>query len=351
MPRSRNLRAASSLCAALLLLGVACSDDAPEEPGDAALEAPASTPTPDPKCPLTGDDAPSVEVAERPAVAVKVENDPVAYPLSGLDEAEIVFEELVEGGVTRFMAIYHCTDARKAGPVRSARIVDPGIMIPITRILGAAGGNDIVRKALKKAGVVILDEDTSGKAMRRIARSGVSLEHTLYANTVALRKLGSKRFSDPPETNFRFGPLEGKATNAKSIEINFGGSATVSYQWRNGRWQRFDNGAPLTAEGGGQIAVDNVVIEQHTIVNSKTVFDIAGNPSIELADETGKGKALLLRDGKAIKGRWIRKKEKGPVEFVTSQGDPMVFAPGTIWIELVPDRKGEIKGSSTVSKK
>ena len=351
MPRSRGTRLAAASVVSLLLLGAACTSE--EEPADpeVAAETPTPTPTPDPKCPLTGADASSAEVAERPAVAVKVENDPVAYPLSGLDEAEVVFEELVEGGITRFMAIYHCTDAKKVGPVRSARVVDPGIMIPITRILGAAGGNDIVRKALKKAKVVILDEDTSGKAMRRISRSGVSLEHTLYANTSALRKLGSKRFSDPPETNFQFGPLEGKATEAKSIEINFGGSSTVSYRWQRGRWQRFDNGSPLMAEGGGQIAVDNVVIEQHTIVNSKTVFDIAGNPSIELADETGKGKALLLRDGQAIKGRWVRKKEAGPVEFLTAQGEPMVFAPGTIWVELVPDKKGEIKGSFTISKK
>jgi hypothetical protein len=105
------------------------------------------------------------------------------------------------------------------------------------------------------------------------------------------------------------------------------------------------------AEGGGQISVDNVVIEQHTIVNSKTVFDVAGNPSIELADETGKGKAVLLRDGKAIKGRWIRETEMGSVRFVTSAGDAMVFAPGTIWVELVPDKKGEIKGSFSISKK
>ena len=350
MRRSRAFTRSAIALLVFCMFAAACTGEEPDKPPVAA-ETPTPTPTPEPKCPLTGADAPSAEVAARPAVAVKVENAPAAYPLSGLDEAEIVFEELVEGGITRFMAIYHCTDVKKVGPVRSARVVDPGIMIPITRILGAAGGNDIVRKALKKAKVVILDEDTSGQAMRRISRSGVSLEHTLYANTAALRKRGSKRFSDPPETNFQFGSPEGNATKAKSIEINFGGSATVSYRWQKGRWHRFDNGSPLMADGGGQIAVDNVVIEQHTIVNSKTVFDVAGNPSIELADETGKGKALLLRDGKAIKGRWIRKTKKGPVEFLTAQGDAMVFAPGTIWVELVPDKKGEIKGSFSVSKK
>ena len=86
-------------------------------------------------CPLSGAE-PKGDEADRPAVAIKVENAQVAYPLSGLHEAELVYEELVEGGVTRFMAIYHCTDSKKVGSVRSARAVDPGIMIPVTKILG-----------------------------------------------------------------------------------------------------------------------------------------------------------------------------------------------------------------------
>lgn len=347
MPGSRTRRLVAALSVCSVVLAGACSSD--EEPAPpAAAPTPTPTPTPDPKCPLTGQDPANPALVDRPAVAIKVENNPVAYPLSGLEEAEIVFEELVEGGITRFMALYHCTDAAKVGPVRSSRIVDADIMIPITRILGAAGGNDIVRAALNKANVVILDEDTSGKAMRRIPRSGISLEHTLYANTKGLRKLGSKKFDERPRVGFEFGPLEGKAKRAREITASFAGRATVTYRWKKGKWLRFDDGAPLMAENGKQIAVDNVVIEQHTVNNSKTIFDVAGNPSIEIADEKGRGPAVLLRDGKSIKGSWIRKQTQGPVRFVTKSGEPMVFAPGTIWIELLPDKKGEIKGSFSI---
>ncbi len=333
----------AAIATALVALGACSGDAAPEAAPETPVPAP--SPTPDPKCPLTGLDAKSPALVERPAVAIKVENAPIAYPLSGLEDAEIVFEELVEGGVTRFMAIYHCTDAKKVGPVRSARAVDPGIMIPITRILGAAGGNDIVRKELEKAKVVVLDERKSNPGLRRIPRPGIALEHTLYANSGVIRKLGQKRFDEPPQTNFEFGPLQGKAKKTRNVTINFGGESTVGYTWSKGEWKRFDNGSPLLAEGGGQIGVDNVVIEQHTINNSRTIVDVGGNPSIEIKDQTGKGSAVLLRDGKAIHGRWIRKRLKAPVRFVTTRGDTMVFAPGTIWVELVPDRKGEIKGS------
>ncbi|MFP5351636.1 MAG: DUF3048 domain-containing protein [Actinomycetota bacterium] len=347
MPASRKARLLAVLAACVVLVAGACSSDDPEPPAVAA-PTPTPTPTPDPKCPLTGEDPADPALVSRPAVAVKVENHPVAYPLSGLEEAEIVFEELVEGGITRFMAIYHCTDAAKVGPVRSSRVIDPGIMIPITRILGAAGGNDIVRKELQKAKVVILDEDTSGEAMRRIPRAGISLEHTLYANTKALRKLGSRSFDEPPKVAFEFGPLEGDAKRARELTASFAGQATVSYRWKNGKWLRFDDGSPLLSEDGKQIAVDNVVIEQHTVRNSRTIVDVAGNPSIEIADDTGRGPAVLLRDGKQIKGSWIRKRAQGPVRFITKSGEPMVFAPGTIWVELLPDRKGEIKGSFSI---
>jgi hypothetical protein len=143
------------------------------------LEAVGDIVSPDPAvCPLTGLEPTRESLVERPAVAVKIENASIAYPLSGLEDAEVVYEELVEGGLTRFMAMYHCNDAAKAGPVRSAREVDPSIMIPITRILAAAGGNEAVRSVLGENEVVLVDENGAGEAMERIAREGLPSEHT-----------------------------------------------------------------------------------------------------------------------------------------------------------------------------
>src|SRR5581483_4111884 len=80
-----------------------------------------------PKCPLTGRAAPSGKVPQRPALAVKVDNYSAARPQSGLDNADIVFEEPVEGGITRFVAIFQCQNAALVGPIRSARNIDIGI--------------------------------------------------------------------------------------------------------------------------------------------------------------------------------------------------------------------------------
>lgn len=341
-----NAKRGLAIGAAVLLLAggafVLLSGRADEIPGVKELVQPA-------KCPLTGLEPESEARLDRPAVAVKVENTSIAYPLSGLEEADIIYEEQVEGGLTRFLAIYHCDDVAKAGPVRSARIVDPAIMTPITRILAAAGGNAPVRENLDQFDIIVLDENTSNGGLSRVDRPGISSEHTLYGNTKALRRLGSKEFDDVPADDlFEFGELEGKGKKTSRIELNFG-SSIISYEWTDGQWFRSDNGEPLIMESGNQLGVDNVLIEEHTI-DFSTLSDVRGAASPEISDVTGNGRAILFRDGRMIVGQWNRETVDGPVVFTTTTGDPLVLAPGRTLIELLPNQEGDVKGSFTREK-
>ena len=337
-----NSRLLALVLAGTLVFGAACSgnEEAAPETNDTA-----AAPEPDPICPLSGADASPGDI-ERPAVAVKIENSPAAYPLSGLDDAEVVFEELVEGGLTRFMAIYHCTDTKKAGPVRSARVVDPPIMSPITRILAAAGGNAIVRKELDKAKIVTIDEDTAGNALRRIDRPGITSEHTLYGNTATIRKVGAEKFDDTPQEGiFKFGDVPDGGSKAKSVTMFFSPARPIVYQWSGDAWKRSESGSPFTVEGGEQIAVDNVIIELHRINYSKTIVDPAGNPSIEIADPVGKGEALVFRDGQVFEATWSRKAITDRVVYTGENGEEIPLAEGTTWVALLPNDKGQVKGS------
>lgn len=296
-------------------------------------------------CPLSGVKPKNESVIDRAAVAVKIENNPVAFPLSGLEDAEVVYEELVEGGITRFLAIYHCTDSSKVGPVRSSRVVDSAIMTPTTRILAAAGGNAAVRESLDKAGIIIIDEPGARNAMRRVPREGITAEHTLYGNTVALRKLAAKRFDDPPPDDlFEFGELPDGGQKVSTVNITFSPAVTVRYERSGDSWARFQNDEAFVDDSGNQIEVDNVLIEEHE-VNDSEIKDVAGNPSTEIGDETGSGRAVLFRNGRAFQGRWKRESVKDAVTFETKGGDEMVFAPGTIWVELVPSDEGDRTGS------
>jgi hypothetical protein len=297
------------------------------------------------RCPLTGVEPKNESVVDRPAVAVKIENSAVARPLSGLEKADLVYEELVEGGETRFMVIFHCRDAAKAGPVRSARQVDPAILGNKTHILAYSGANTAVQQSLEDAGLVTITETKAGGAMERIAREGLSSEHTLYADTAAIRRVGRKEYDDPPPDDlFEFGDFEGKTRRARTITISFGGSSTISYQFSEGVWQRSQDGVPFTAESGTQIAPKNVLVEVHRI-NLSDVVDVTGTPSPIIANETGSGRAVLFRDGRAVIGRWVRETLDDAVRFETRDGSAMVLAPGSTWIELVPSDAGEVKGS------
>ena len=341
---SRSQKLVALLGITALLLGAACSGDE-EEP--APPEEVAETPLPDPICALSGAEGTDAQL-DRPAVAVKIENSPAAYPLSGLDDAEVVFEELVEGGLTRFMAIYHCTDSKKAGPVRSARVVDPPIMSPITRILAAAGGNKPVRKALDKANIITIDEDTPGNSLRRISRPGISSEHTLYANTELVRKVGQKKYEEAPGVGlFKFGDLPSGGNKAKSVTLFFSQSRPIEYRWSGDAWKRSEAGQPFTVEGGEQIAVDNLIVEFHKVNYSKTIVDVAGNPSIEIVDPIGQGSALVFRDGRVFEATWSRKAITDRVVY-EFEGEEIALAEGTTWVALLPNAKGEVKGSFEV---
>ncbi len=300
-------------------------------------------------CPLSGKKPANKDLLSRPAVAVKVENNPDAYPLSGLDKAELIDEELVEGGITRFMAFYHCTDADPVGPIRSSREIDPAIMEPITKILAAAGGNAQVRAILKKHDVHLIDEPHAGSAMFRRQRPGKAAEHTLYGNTAKLRKIGERFFSDPPpEDTFHFGPAPKGGKPAHQISINFSQAETIHYVYSHGRYERSDYGAPLRMENGRQLAPSNVIIEEHTYVLSK-ITDVIGTHSTHIKDPTGKGKAVLFRDGKAYFGTWSRQAIESPVVFKLRNGKDMVLHKGQTVIELVPNHKGELQGSFSFS--
>lgn len=298
-----------------------------------------------PNCPLSGVEAKNEELLDRPAVAVKIENSPAAYPLSGLDDAEVVYEEQVEGGLTRFLAIYHCTDSNQAGPIRSSREIDPPVMSPYTRILAAAGGNPGVRAGLEEFDIILIDENSADDAMERVSRPGISSEHTLYGDTSALRKTGQKRFKDAPADDlFEFGDTPDGGKKTKSIELNFG-SSVIGFEWKEGAWFRTDDAAPLVMESGDQLNFDNVIIEEHTVNLSTEYADVLGTPSPVIADVTGQGNAYLFRDGRMYAGVWIREAEDSVVRFETQSGDAFVLKPGNTMIELLPNDQGEVKGS------
>ncbi len=304
-------------------------------------------------CPLTGLRPSRPGNLHRPAVALKIENYPGAYPDSGLGRADLVFEEPVEGGLTRFVAIYGCSDAAKAGPVRSARPIDPYLVRPITRLEGDAGGDAEDIAALRKGGIVSITgtvrrpgEILAGSAMRRIPRPGLSYEHTLYADTAALRRVGERRFHAPPPAGvLRFARKAPRAPAARRIRVDFEGATVVGYRYRHGRYYRYEGTTPFTSPGGRQLSFANVLVLRCRIGLSRTDVDVLGHGAPILLHPFGSGRAYLFRNGRVIRGMWHRSVLRQPYRFTTPSGKPMALRPGHTIIEVLPDRHSQIHGS------
>ena len=135
------------------MAALALSGNAPD-PVQEALHKIGVMPAPAEPCPLTGETLPGdKQPPDRPVLAIKVENTPDAQPLAGLQNADIVYEEVVEGGITRFVALYHCEPADRIGPVRSIRTTDPKILAPFSDhpLLAFSGGSRGVRNIVEDA--------------------------------------------------------------------------------------------------------------------------------------------------------------------------------------------------------
>ena len=340
------MSARRALAAALagVLLAACSGSSEPESGGEtdvAARDGAGGGPT---TCPLTGEDPPDGVDPRRPAVAVKVENPPEARPQSGLDRADVVVEERVEGGITRFLVIFHCDDAARVGPVRSARFDDPKIAKPFTSFIAASGANAPVEREIRKRGMTYVNEQRAKDGELFRWPKGSSDVHSLYANATKLLRRAARTDVDAPRHGvLDFGSLPDGARKARRVTLNFVGDNTIEYRWRDGAWRRYEAGERFTVAGGGQVAVPNVLVQEIRVDNSDTLVDVSGAASPELK-LVGRGRALLFRDGKVVAGQWKIERPFAAPEYVTRSGDPMTFAEGPVWIALVPSRAGEVKG-------
>jgi hypothetical protein len=293
---------------------------------------------PPPTCPLTGE-APHGVVPHRPALAIKVENAPEARPQTGLNRADIVYEEPVEGGYTRFIAIYQCSEAPKVGPVRSGRTTDPDVLVQFGKpILGYAGGKEAVKRGIARAGITDVNYVVAADAYTRDP-SRVA-PHNLYTTTRALWDAADSKAGPPaPVFSYSEDPAAAFPPGTKRIStahLPFSSVSDVYWAWNRkaGVWLRSHGTTPHELTDGGQVSATNVVVLQ-VEVRPGRLLDAVGNPS-PVVTLTGRGKAYVLRDGRLIPATWKRPKLSDVTSLVARDGSEVALRPGRTWVELLP---------------
>ena len=277
---------------------------------------------------LTG--RPNVSSTNRTALVVKIDNVPRARPQAGINDADIVYVELVEGGSTRYAAVFHSEDVGTVGPVRSMRTTDINLLRPLNRPLFAnSGGNSRTTTAINASPLVNIGHATSsgGAYFRNNSRPA---PHNLFSSTAALRNAGGSAGGAPPTlfTIRRPGtPNPNLTSDTTGVRVNYE-NTSVSYIWNGSGWARSQDGR-ITADTAGVRTAPETVIVRFTPYGVSPAD--ANSPE---ANVLGRGRAWIFTEGKLIRGSWSKPDPDSVTLYRDSEGNPIQLLPGRVWVEI-----------------
>jgi hypothetical protein len=328
------------LAASALALGGCGSDD----------EAPAASPPPE-TWPLTGLPVESGSSAERshPVLVTKVDNTASSDPQLGLGDADLVVEELVEGGLTRLAAFYYSVLPTAVGPVRSMRASDIGIVAPVDASIVTSGGASQTIARIEDAGITYYSEGAEG-ITRDTSRPA---PYNLFADLTTIAETAAQDIARPPDyLPWSSGDELPAGEPATTLEASFGGSHSTTWTFDG---EHYVNEKSF-ADEGDEFPADTVLVLRVKIVDAG-YLDPAGYPVPE-TDLTGTGDALIFHAGRVVPATWTKDGLDAPFTFSTSTSTspPTSTSPvpttsgavaltipaGRVWIELVPAESGDV---------
>ncbi|MGH3457934.1 DUF3048 domain-containing protein [Aeromicrobium sp.] len=338
-----KLRLLAPAVAVALLLG-GCTDDggSPSDPSASNGEGKKLVEI----SPLTGKPLPDGR-PDNSVFVVKVENTPSGAPQYGLDKADMVVEELVEGGLTRLAAFFYSNLPKKVGHVRSMRTTDIGIAKPVAGKIVASGGAPSAARRIKNAGINTFTESSPGfsrdakAAPYNVVVNLSQLSSTAkgraipgpYLNWTALK--GSDTSTPTPETTDSASSAP-EPKKAKRVSVRFSNSTTTNWAFSGDHWKR-KNGH---AAPGQDFNPDTLVVMFCKVTDAG--YRDPGGSAVPETVVKGSGRAVVLHDGTATEARWNKKGLGSTVKFETKDGEPLTIDPGKTWLSMVPKGKGGI---------
>lgn len=288
--------------------------------------------------PLTGMKVLKEDINRQPVV-VTIDNSPAARPQSGIGKADIVYEMLAEGPITRLMAVFLDQDSPQVGPVRSARSYFIKSALEYEPIYVHAGGSDQAFNDIAKYEVQDLDGlNVGGKVFWR--SNDRKAPHNLYTSTTQLRKAAANKGYEKNKDLHPFKFLKDGEENPAGVKVPYltiqllGGALEITYKYESSSdsYLRFNGKAPHRDDlTGRQIKAKNVIVQ---FVNTR-VIDESKHRSMELI---GEGKMLFFSQGKLYRGTWSKDSARAQTTFHTDDGTELKLNPGQTWIQMVPLR-------------
>jgi len=344
--RRSAARAASVVAVALAVTGLAgCSFGGAEAPAESLTPTPAFvsdyvTPAPVVPAPLRGTLVPEGSTTQ-PSLAAKIDNHEEARPQIGLERTDIVFEELVEGGLTRYVAVWQSDIPDLIGPVRSIRPMDPDIISPLGGIVAFSGGQERFVDMMRATPVYNAIHGQSDTESTFYRMDGRSSPHDVV---VKAQELVSQHLDlAAPAQQFAYSydvPSSTAATDGApigSIDIVFSDARYPGWDWdaTSATYLRSQEGAPDYDTNGDRLSAVNVLV-----LRVDEVYDY--DADVPQAVLVASGEAEVSTGGKTVHATWSKDSATSPIRLVDGSGATIRLAPGNTWIELVPLDSGSV---------
>jgi hypothetical protein len=297
--------------------------------------------------PLTGEMVEDPAVLQRRPLLVRIGNDAEVRPQSGLSQADMVFEEAMDGWtLTRFTAIVWSKDPAELRPVRSARLFTIGLGHMFDGALVHSGANDQVRWLLSQTTLTDLDEFFHPTPYYWLEPEGAWKDYPWMGRVATsaerIREYLSKKDKEeavrlPGFTFSAEGDPAPEGEPAAYVHIPYPKRTVVEYRYDREQYsyKRFTRGVPHTdALNGQQLAAANVIVHYATYEETD-VLDVLGAPTLNIIF-SGEGRAQIFRDGVMIEAKWVKPDIAGFVKYLYLDGSPVPLRPGQTWVEVVP---------------
>lgn len=303
--------------------------------------------------PYTGLKVADPAALNRKPVIVKVNNEEAVRPQTGLSAADVVIEHIMEGGSTRFDALYLSNAPAKVGAVRSCRLVDIELTTVFKSALVCSGTSPGVKPIIRAAanlfdkggglrdGVAIISDfgpyECPTCAMFRTTDK--PMPHNLYANLPnTWKELDDRKRNTPSAFNAFWFDAKTPAGGAPAanIALNYRiDKAAWAWDAASGTWLRSTNGAAHVDAGTGkQLGAVNVLVLQAPHINTDIEEDSLGSKSVQI-QLWNSGKARLFRDGQLFEGSWRRDTDLTTITLLDASGKPLLLKPGNTWVEII----------------
>ncbi len=328
MRRDRLFLVVALVVALAALAFVSCGGDGKAKKTEPAATKKAEAPS---VWPLTGLPDPKGEAKKRCAVTVKIDNTAASLPKYGVEQADVVYEEVVEGGYTRLAAIFNSQAPDDVGSVRSVRKTDQSLVTPIGGVFAYSGGAQYAIDSINTAPVVQLDESRAGPLMFRDHSRHTTPELTLYAHVDQMYAKCGKPKPSPALFTYRKPGTPPSGGPVSTVRVGFVSPFAVTWTWdsASSAWKRALYSSPETASGV-PIAPKNVVVMTVSYVGG----DIHGYGAE--AQLIGSGKLQVFTRGRVITGTWKRPDRAKPALLLDAKGAEIKLTRGPTWVEL-PD--------------